>query len=72
MTKKEQKKHKAEYSRRIKELRSVQQELQCAYSTFNNVTDPDMMDACIFEISALKSRVNYAVSGIRKLEETKT
>lgn len=66
-TKKEAKMLKREYEKRIREMRNIRAELQCAYSVFNSVTDPDIMDACIFEISALQSRYNYAVSNIRRL-----
>ena len=59
---------KREYTKRVSEMRSIRSELQCAYSVFNSVTDPDIMDACIFEISALQSRYNYAVNNVRQLE----
>lgn len=59
---------KREYSKRVSEMRRIRSELQCAYSVFNTVTDPDIMDACIFEISALQSRYNYAVNNVRQLE----
>ncbi len=66
--KKEQKRRQAEYARRINELHDIRSRLQCAYSAFDNVTDKDMLDACIFEISALKSRYNCAVINIRNME----
>lgn len=66
-SKKETKAKKAEYRRRIDELNTIRSKLQCAYSAFDNVTDSSIMDACIFEISALKSRYNYAVKSIREL-----
>ena len=69
MTKKEAKQQKAEYNRRLREMHEIRSQLQCAYSAFNSVTDPDMMDACIFEISALKSRYNYAVANIRNMSQ---
>ncbi len=66
-TKKELKKQKAELKRRMDELGSIRSQLQCAYSAFDNVTDPSITDACIFEISALKSRYNYAIKSLREL-----
>ena len=59
---------KREYRKRVAEMKHVRSELQCAYSVFNSVTDPDIMDACIFEISALQSRYNYAVNNVRQLD----
>ena len=69
MTKKEAKALKAEYNKRVKEMKPIRSQLHCAYAAFNSVTDPDMMDACIFEISALKSRYNYAVANIKNLSQ---
>lgn len=65
MTKKEQKRLKAEYQRRLNELAGIRQQLRCAYAAFDNTTDRDMMDACIFEINALKARYNGAVINIK-------
>ncbi len=69
MTKKEAKQKQAEYNRRLNEMREIRAQLHCAYSAFDSVTDSDMMDACIFEISALKSRYNYAVANIRNMSQ---
>lgn len=67
MSRKEAKQKKAELKQRMDELSSIRSQLQCAYSAFNNLTDPSITDACIFEISALKSRYNYAIKNIRDL-----
>lgn len=67
MTRKEEKKFKAEYKKRIGEMLEIRSKLASAYSAFDIVTDPDMTDACIFEINALKSRYNYAVTNIKNL-----
>lgn len=67
MTKKEAKKRNAEYRKQISEIKDIRSQLHSAYSAFNTVTDPDMMDACIFEISALKSRYNHAVVTIKNM-----
>ena len=58
---------------RRKELKRVAGEIGCirsslddAYTQFNNTTDPDALDACIFEISALRSRYNTALKHYRE------
>lgn len=61
----ELKQRKLEYAKRIREMEQIRAKLQCAYSAFDCVTQPDIMDACIFEISALESRYNHAVMNIR-------
>ena len=65
--KKELKKFDTEYKRRIAEMREIRSKLDRAYSAFDHVTDPNMTDACIFEISALRSRYNYAVANIKNM-----
>lgn len=67
MTKKEEKKLRAEYSRRLSELNDIRAQLRRAYAAFDNTTDCDMMDACIYEINALKSRYNSAVVNVKNL-----
>ena len=67
MTKKEEKKLRAEYKRRLSELCDIRSQLRCAYAAFDNTTDCDMMDACIYEINALKSRYNSAVVNVKNL-----
>ena len=67
MKKKEAKKRSAEYRRQLNEIRDIRSKLHSAYSAFNTVTDPDMTDACIFEISALKSRYNHAVVNLKNM-----
>lgn len=68
MTKKEQKSLKAEQARRMQEMYELRERLRNAYSAFDNTTDCDMIDACIYEINALKSRYNSAVAGVRQLK----
>ncbi|MGM9556403.1 MAG: DUF2508 family protein [Oscillospiraceae bacterium] len=67
MTRKEEKRLKAEYNRRLNELNDVRLQLRRAYAAFDNTTDCDMMDACIYEINALKSRYNSAVINVKNL-----
>ena len=49
------------------ELGEVRRSLNEAYRQFNTVTDDVTMDACIFEISALKSKYNCAVRNLKSL-----
>lgn len=65
MTRKEEKRRRAEYKRRLSEMDEIRDQLRCAYAAFDNTTDRDMMDACIFEINALKARYNGAVINIK-------
>lgn len=67
MTRKEEKRLKAEYNSRLNELNDIRLQLRRAYAAFDNTTDCDMMDACIYEINALKSRYNSAVINVKNL-----
>ena len=40
-------------------LREAQTSLDVAYLAFNNSTDPELVESCIFEIRALQARINY-------------
>ena len=47
------------------EIENIRESLAEAYQQFNNTTDSDALDACIFEISALRSRYNTALKHYR-------
>lgn len=47
------------------ELDSIRCQLGESYVKFNNVTDPSALDTCIYEISALKAKYNYAVRNLK-------
>lgn len=64
---KQEKIKKAEYQKALEELGLIRCSLGDAYSRFDGITDPYVMDACIFEISALKSRYDCAVRNIKSL-----
>ena len=48
------------------ELYKNSQAMDAAYERFNWADDPDMIDACIFEINACKARSNYL---LRQMKE---
>ena len=64
---KERKRRSAELQRAVNEMRGIRRELEQAYNCFDHMVDPDRMDACIFEINALRARYNCAVQEIRKI-----
>ncbi|MDL2300651.1 DUF2508 family protein [Clostridiaceae bacterium OttesenSCG-928-D20] len=43
------------------EIARIKDGLSSCYTQFNNLSDPQLMDACIFEISALRAKYNYAL-----------
>ena len=49
------------------ELQQTNVALKCAYDKFNYVTEPELVEASIYEISALKARCNYLLRRIKEL-----
>ena len=50
------------------ELWSANQDLQDAYAQFDQVSDPELVEACVYQISALKARCNYLLRRIKALQ----
>lgn len=63
--KRNEKARRAELKRFSGEIGSIRSSLDEAYTQFNDTSDPDALDACIFEISALRSRYNTALKHYR-------
>ena len=40
-----------------------------AYNEFDNITDPLLMEACIYEINALRAKYNCAVHDLKNLTQ---
>lgn len=66
MSKRKQRKaREADYAKAISELDEVKTQLDETYGRFNAVSDNAALEACIYEISALKSKYNCAVRAIK-------
>ena len=62
---KQRKAREADYKKALEELGEVRSQLDDTYNRFNTVTDSAALGACIYEISALKSKYNCAVRAIK-------
>ena len=49
-------------------LQETQSALNHAYTAFDYTSDPELTEACIFEIRSLQARMNYLVRQIKELE----
>ena len=49
-------------------MAQTRSQLSCAYAQFNTYTDPDLVDACVYEINALQSRYSYYVRQVKRLD----
>ena len=48
------------------ELYAANRALREAYDRFNYVSEPELVEACVYEISALKARYNYLLRCIKE------
>ena len=49
-------------------LQETQTALDHAYTAFDYTSDPELTEACIYEIRSLQSRMNYLLRQIKELE----
>lgn len=47
------------------ELTAAQGELSLAYRQFDLATDPELVESCVYQISAAKARCNYLIRAIK-------
>ena len=70
MTKrKERRRLRAERKRMTTELREIRRELEQSYMRFNELCDPMQLDACIYEINALRAKYSCAMHDLRGLPQ---
>lgn len=48
------------------ELQSAQGELAFAYCQFDQALDPELVESCVYQISAVKARCNYLIRAIKE------
>ncbi len=48
------------------ELLNAQGELAYAYQQFDQALDPELVESCIYQISAVKARCNYLIRAIKE------
>ena len=47
------------------ELQNAQEELSLAYHRFDQALDPELVESCVYQISADKARCNYLLRAIK-------
>ena len=50
------------------ELQEAQGELSLAYRRFDQALDPELVESCVYQISAIKARCNYLIRAIKARE----
>lgn len=51
------------------EIQKTKLALESAYSNFENVVDPDLIDCCIYEVNAVQKRYKFLLRQAKMLED---
>lgn len=54
----------------LTEINKTKIALEAAYSNFENVVDPDLIDSCIYELNAVQNRYKYLLKEAKAAENT--
>lgn len=54
----------------ILEINKTKIALEAAYSNFENVVDPDLIDSCIYEMNAIQNRYKYLLKQAKACNKT--
>ncbi|MBR3771009.1 MAG: YaaL family protein [Clostridium sp.] len=50
------------------QIQRTQLALETAYSNFDNVVDPELIDSFIYEVNAIQQRYQYLIQQIKELD----
>lgn len=50
------------------QIKNTQLALETAYSNFDNVTDPELIDSIIYEVNAIQQRYQYLIQQLKALD----
>ena len=54
----------------LEDIRKTKSALDCAYSNFENVVDPDLIDCSIYELKAVQMRYRFLLKQAELLDLT--
>lgn len=52
----------------LREIEQVKLSLETAHCNFENASDPDLVDSCIYEMNAIQYKYKYLLKQMRQLE----
>lgn len=58
------------YALLLDDIEKTKSELQLAYSNFENVVDPDLIDSCIYQVNAVQLRYKFLLSRVKQIEDS--
>ncbi len=56
----------------LDDLARTQNELENAYATFENMVEPDLIDASIYEVKAVQMRYRFLLDRVKQIEDSYT
>lgn len=56
----------------MQEINATREELDAAYSLFENVVDPDLISSSIYRINSIQDRYKYLMKQLKAMEQLKT
>ncbi len=56
----------------LKEIAAAKTAMEVAYSNFENVLDPDLIDSYIYEVNAVQKRYKYLLRQLKEQTECET
>lgn len=57
------------YDLLVNEINKTKVALEAAYSNFENVVDPDLIDSCIYELNAVQNRYRFLLKQVKASEK---
>lgn len=60
--------HNQERSNLLSDLAKTKNDLDIAYSNFENVIDPDLIDSCIYELNAVQKKYKFLYERVKQHE----
>ena len=60
--------NKIVYDQLVEEMHATKYALDNAYSNFENVVDPDLIDSWIFEMNAMQKRYKFLLQRVKQME----
>lgn len=58
------------YALLLDDLKKAKSDLEIAYSNFQNVVDPDLIDSCIYQVNAVQLRYKFLLSRVKQFEDS--
>lgn len=56
------------YDQLLEDMEAAKYALDNAYSNFENVVDPDLIDSWIFEVNAMQKRYKFLLKRVKQME----